>query len=86
MATPIRLATYRELKDKLVGPVGSTKRTQFEQELAQELAILVAKPSQKPRRALPNGAFTCPLPTAYLLKGEEFLHLMCQISRIFLDF
>jgi hypothetical protein len=49
MATPIRLATYRELKDKLVGPVGSTKRTQFEQELAQELAILVAKPSQKPR-------------------------------------
>lgn len=51
MAVLLRLTTYRDLKDKLIGPVGSTERTQFEQELAQELAALASapKPLRKPR-------------------------------------
>jgi hypothetical protein len=49
MAAPLLLTTYRELKDKLIGPVGSVERAQFEQELAQELAALAVKTPRKPK-------------------------------------
>jgi hypothetical protein len=49
MASALRLTTYRKLKDKFLGSVASTERTQFERELAQELTVLAAKKARKPK-------------------------------------
>jgi hypothetical protein len=40
MVTPLRFTTYRKLKDKLIGLIGSAERTQFEQELRSWLSLL----------------------------------------------
>lgn len=47
----LHLTTYQELKDKLVGPIGSAERTQFEQELA---ALAAAKLPRKPTTRKPR--------------------------------
>ena len=50
---PLRLTCYQDLKAKLLGPVGSPKRDQFERGLAPELAAMATVPkascTPKPR-------------------------------------